>query len=117
MISFCKAHDRLQTTRGHFQRPDARDRDERSQLTLLFDDTQEGPRITDGFAADAGDHFPVTAVFPFAACLSIRPPDQGMEPPDQLRDELKLAGDDIASLDVDELMSQNQFDPLERVAS
>ena len=63
-------------------------------------------------AADPGNNFLVAAAFPLAAGLAIRPPYQGVEPPDQLRDELQLPRQDIAPPNVDELMGEDELDLL-----
>ena len=105
------SHDVLQSKCSDVRRPHAGQREERSQPIGLFplQDVEETSGITRRGTPKARHDFVVTAPFAHARGLSIGPPDQRVEPPEELCRKLHAARQHVPPTDVNQLVSQDQL--------
>ena len=82
-------HDVLQSALSDIERPDAGEGEHRMQLPFQLQDVDQTLAIQPRVKAQAGDDLFVTTPFPFAAHLTVGPPHQRMEPPQEERQQLQ----------------------------
>ena len=104
------SHDVLQAMCGDLQGTHTGQGEQGLEPPLPFEDIQQAAGVACRIAPEARHDFLITAAFALARGLAVGPPDQRVEPPENLSDELQPAQECVPPANVDELVGQDQLE-------